>query len=67
MEEIRDCKGRLACKGNAETGAIVCMYKGYKTSTNLGVGDKFTIEREGIETVITRISPLAFAVESHPA
>ena len=52
MEEIRDCKGRLACKGNAATGFVEAMYKGQKTRTTLSIGERFTIEREGVVTEI---------------
>ena len=67
MQELRDCKGRIACMGNAATGLVECLYKGHKTRTHLGIGDDFTIEREGIETIITRVSNLAFNVDSHRA
>mgnify|MGYP000293688478 CR=1 FL=1 len=65
MEEIRDCKGRLACKGNAATGFVEAMYKGQKTRATLSIGDKFTIEREGVVTDVIRVSATAFKVESH--
>lgn len=65
MQELRDCKGRIACMGNAATGLVECRYKGHRTRTRLDVGDNFTVEREGIETTITRISDMAFAVDSH--
>lgn len=67
MQELRDCKGRIACMGNAATGLVECLYKGHRTRTRLDVGDKFTVEREGIETIITRVSDMAFAVDSHRA
>jgi hypothetical protein len=53
--------------GNAATGLVECLYKGHKTRTHLGIGDDFTIEREGIETIITRVSNMAFNVDSHRA
>lgn len=65
MQELRDCKGRIACMGNAATGLVECLYKGHKTRTHLDVGADFTIEREGIETIITRVSDIAFVVDSH--
>jgi hypothetical protein len=65
MKEIRDCKGRLACKGDAATGLIESMYRGQKTQTILAVGAYLIIERDGVVTVITRISLTAFKVESH--
>ena len=63
MEEIRDCKGRLACKGNAATGFVEAIYKGQKTRTTLPVGETFTIEREGVVTKVIRISTTAFKIE----
>lgn len=65
MKEIRDCKGRLTCKGDASTGYIESMYRGQKTQMILAVGAHLIIERDGIITVITRISITAFKVESH--
>ena len=67
MQELRDGKGRIACMGNAATGLVECLYKGHRTRTRLDVGDNFTVEREGIETIITRVSDMAFAVDSHRA
>lgn len=61
---IHDCCGRLACKGNPETGLVECLYKGHKTSTVLSVGDSFKVERQGIETTIMRVSAERFKVES---
>jgi len=66
MQDIKDCKGRLACKADAATGAVEQAYKGCKTSTQLPVGGSLTIERDAIVTVITRISPTNFQVDSHP-
>ena len=67
MQELRDCKGRIACMGNASTGFVECLYKGHKTRAHLNIGDNFIVEREGIETIITRVSDMAFAVDSHRA
>lgn len=65
MEVIRDCKGRVACKGDAATGDVESAYKGHKTRTRLSIGEVFTIERDDIITKVTRISTTAFRVESH--
>lgn len=65
VETIRDCKGRIACKGDAHTGVIEAVYKGHRTRTQLSIGEAFTVEREGIVTEVTRISSTAFRVESH--
>jgi len=65
MEEIRDCNGRIACKGNATTGLVEVAYKRCRNSTHLPVGGTFTIEREGTVTMVSRISTNAFHIESH--
>ena len=65
MKAYRDCKGRIACMGDPTTGAVESAYKGCKTSTQLSIGDSFTIERDAVVTVITRVSTSDFQVESH--
>ena len=64
LESYFDCLGRLACKGNPDTGLVECLYKGNKTSALLAVGDSFTVERQGVETTITRVSQYDFNVKS---
>ena len=34
MIPFYDCLGRLACKGNPETGLVECLYKGNKPKKN---------------------------------
>jgi hypothetical protein len=65
MEPILDCIGRVACVGDPVTGIIEIKYKNFKTRAKIPLGENYTIEREGIITVITRYSPTAFKVESH--
>ena len=65
MEILRDCIGRIACKGDAATGLIETLYKGHKTRTMIPIGEKFIIEREDTVTTVTRISNKIFHVESH--
>ena len=65
MEKIRDCIGRIACKGDAATGLIETVYKRQKTRTKIPVGEKLIIERENTVTTVTRINSNAFHVESH--
>ncbi len=67
MEDIRDFKGRLACKGDAGTGLIESVFKGCRTRTRLPFGEVFTVERDGIVTDVTRLNDHAFHVESSPA
>ncbi len=64
MEEIRDCNGRIACKGDATTGLVEVAYKRCKTSTQIPVGGTLRIEREGVVTIVTRLNDSAFHVES---
>lgn len=45
MEEIRDCKNRLVCKGDARTGLIQSFYKGQRMETRLALGQQLEIER----------------------
>ena len=64
MEEIRDCKNRLVCKGDALTGSIQAFYKGQLMETRLAMGQELTIERSPTRTTITRINDADFTVES---
>ena len=64
MEEIRDCTGRIACKANATTGFVEVSYKRCKTSTQIPIGGVFTIERENVITLITRINDAGFNIKS---
>ncbi len=61
---FHDCLGRLACMGNPETGLVECLYKGNKTSAVLAIGETFTVERQDIVTIITRVAVHDFKVES---
>lgn len=65
MVEFRDCKGRLAATGDSKTGTVENRYKGQKTKAKIRIGESFTIERENVITIITRISTTAFSVKSH--
>lgn len=64
MIPFHDCLGRLACMGNPETGLVECLYKGNKTSAVLAIGETFTVERQDIVTIITRVAAHDFKVES---
>ena len=65
MVEIRDGKKRLACKYDAETGLIEALYKGYKASTRLAVGESFRVERDTTVTVVTRDTVTTFLIEQN--
>lgn len=63
MVEVRDGKKRLVCKYDAETGLIEALYKGYKASTRLAVGESFRVERDTTVTVVTRDTVTTFLIE----
>lgn len=65
METIRDCLGRIACKGDPKTGLVECLYKGNKTSTILAVGEAFTVEREDTITEVIFTRNKKFQVNYH--
>jgi hypothetical protein len=50
--------------GNPESGLVECLYKGNKTSAVLAIGESFTVERQDIVTIITRVTAHDFKVES---
>lgn len=45
-------------------GVVECLYKGNKTSAVIVVGGSFTVERQDIVTIITRVATYDFKVES---
>ena len=63
MMEFRDSLGRLACTGDPETGLVECKYKRQTSSAVLQIGESFTVERDGVITIITRNSAGRFTVE----
>lgn len=64
MQDIKDCNGHLACRGNPETGLVEALYKGQLTSTVLSPGEVFTIERQGVITKIQLSSKSTFIIRS---
>jgi hypothetical protein len=65
MQDIKDCKGRLTCRGDALTGLVESLYKGQLTSTILSPGEVFTIERQGVITEVLRTGYNTFSVRSY--
>lgn len=65
MQDIKDCKGRLTCRGDALTGLVESLYKGQLTSTILSPGEVFTIERQGVITKVLRTGYNTFSVRSY--
>lgn len=64
MEQIRDCLGRIVCKGNPGSGFIEIRYRDLTVQAILAIGDSYTVEREKVVTTITRTSKLRFSVSS---
>lgn len=65
MEPIRDCLGRVVCKAIADTGNIEIVYRDLRICITLLVGNSYTIERQGVVTLITRESDVTFSVSSN--
>lgn len=65
MKPIRDCKGRVVCVCNSADGTIEIKHKKLKTISKIPVGEAYTIERDGVKTVITRCCPSSLDVESY--
>ncbi len=64
MEVIRDCINRVVCMANARNGLIEIKYRNLTIRATVGIGDTYTVEREGIITRITRASKYHFSVSS---
>lgn len=64
MTDIRDCRGHLVCKAEPEHGLVEAVYKRQLTKTTLAVGGEFTVEREGVRTIVTRKSNSEMSVDS---
>ena len=62
MQEIRDCKGRLTCLADENTGEIEARYKGAIARTTL-----FTIKRDNTVTNIFFSPQKTFRIESQSA
>ena len=67
MQEIRDCKGRLSCLADENTGEIEARYKGAIARTTLSPGSVFTIKRDNTVTNIFFSPQKTFRIESQSA
>lgn len=67
MREIRDCKGRLTCLADENTGEIETRYKGAIARATLSPGSVFTIERDNTVTNIFFSPQKTFRIESQSA
>ena len=62
MEEIRDARNRLVCKGDASSGMIIIKHKEIVHRAYLALGQEHTIERGDTLTIIKRESSDGFKV-----
>ncbi|MCT4544868.1 MAG: hypothetical protein N4A63_15145 [Vallitalea sp.] len=65
LEPIKDLQNHIVCYADAKTGLLESKYKRQITRTHLPIGGNFTIIRDKTETVIKRISTIAFEVHSY--
>ena len=65
IEEIRDARDRLVCKGDASSGMIIVKQKETVHRTLLAVGQEYIIERGDALTVIKRESIDGFKVRNY--
>lgn len=66
MEEIRDCRGKLVCMANGQTGVIERLTSKDRIYISLPVGGKFAFETKDAYTIIERINDKLFYVNSYP-
>ncbi|WP_346866623.1 MULTISPECIES: hypothetical protein [unclassified Clostridium] len=66
LEPIKDYQNHIVCYADAKTGLLESKYKKQTTKTYLAIGGEFIITKDNIETVIKRISWIAFEVHSYP-
>lgn len=66
LQPIKDYQNHILCYADAKTGLLEAKYKKQTTKTYLAIGGEFTITRDMTETVIKRISTVAFEVHSYP-
>ena len=64
MINMYDCKNRLVCRGDPQTGYIETKYQKQTTRTTLPLKTSLIIEREHVWTKITRVSNTQFRVDS---
>ena len=66
LEPIKDYQNHIVCYADAKTGLLESKYKRQTTKTYLVIGSDFIIIRDMTETIIKRISTIAFEVYSYP-
>lgn len=65
MINIYDCKNRLVCKADPDTGYVETKYQKQTMKTTLAEKTSLVIERETVRTEITRINDFEFSVKSN--
>ena len=60
--DVRNKDGKLVAKALLDEGLFLCLYKRQLTTIELPIGGKITIERDGVETQITRISATEYII-----
>lgn len=65
LKRYDDCKGHCVCYADPETGLVEHEYRKVKTKSHIQVGDEYVIEKEGIVTVLKRISTKKIEVKSY--
>ena len=63
MEEIRDCRGKLVCMANGQTGVIERLTSKDRIYILLPVGGKFAFETKDAYTMIERINDKVASAE----
>ena len=60
--DVRNKDGKLVAKALLDEGLFLCLYKRQLTTIELPIGGKIIIERDGVETQITRISATEYII-----
>lgn len=64
-KEYRDRLNRIVCYADGVTGEIWHEYRKVKTKTTVPIGGTFSVEREGVMTILTRTGAPEFDVTSY--
>lgn len=65
MKQYRDNLGRCVCYADAFTGVVEHEYKKVKTTTTVPIGGEYSVERDGIITILKRVDTIEFHVISY--
>ena len=64
MTAIKDSFGHTLCMGNPREGIIEIKYRQISVTLHINIGEQISVCREGILSVITRLSCAAFIVST---